>query len=191
MNQLMPKSTNWNKMGISFIEILITLLILGLITTFVIPSFYNKQRNSPKAKFIAQFTELMQKSLTQAIITQKIHQIFFDLENKLITVKIHNPALKEQSEHNKFSPVPPHSFPQPMHISPALAIRNFFINGIDDVQGGNDRKTIWFYIMPDGTSQSIIINIEDIETTSEQNKFAITVNPFYSQVKEHDTFQKP
>lgn len=180
-----------NKMGFSFIEILIVLLIVGLITSFVIPSFFNKQLHSEKKKFVAQFNAIVQETLIQATVTNSIRQIFFDLKEHLIIVKAHNPTSTELNEHHKFKPIALESFTESIPISPHLVIRNFFINGTDDIQGGNDKDKIWFYIMPDGTSQSIIINIEDIDTTSTQNKFALTVNPFYSQVRDYDEFQKP
>ena len=51
---------------------------------------------------------------------------------------------------------------------------------------------VWFYIMPDGTSQSIIINIEEQELNDVSNNlFALSINPFYSQVTEYETFQTP
>jgi len=126
-----------------------------------------------------------------AIITEKIHQIFFDLDEKKIMVKIHDPSQPSSNKHEKFAFIQLNSFSKPMNISPDLLFRNFYINGSDEFASGKDMHRMWFYIMPDGTSQSIIMNIEDIETTSQQNKFSIVINPFYSQVKEYDAFQKP
>lgn len=177
-------------MGISFIEILITLLILGVITTFVIPTFLSRGAKTPKKLFCAEFSVLMQETLTQSIVNNKIHQVFFDFNNHKIIVKSHEPRQVGTTEHDKFVPIPQDSFPKPIKIPDTLNIKNFFINGKDDFASGGNLDTIWFYVMPNGTSQSIILNIEDTESAS-QNKFAITINPFYSQVKEYDTFQQP
>lgn len=177
-------------MGISFIEILITLLILGVIITFVIPTFLSKNAKTPKKLFCAQFNVLMQETLAQAIINNKVHQVFFDFDDRKIIVKSHEPAQPGTTEHDKFVPIPENSYPKVITIPDSLDIKNFFINGKDDFAAGSNVRTIWFYIMPSGTSQSVIINIEDAESTH-QNRFAITINPFYSQVKEYDTFQQP
>lgn len=180
-----------NKLGISFIEILITLLILGVIASFVIPTFLTKNQKTPKKIFCANFTVLVQEALAGAIVSNKIHQIFFDLDEHKIITKIHQPTQHGATEHDKFVPISQDSFPKPMTIPHHLEIKNFFINGKDEFTSGNIMHTTWFYIMPDGTSQSIILNIEDTESTAQNNKFALTINPFYSQVKEYDSFQKP
>lgn len=177
-------------MGISFIEILITLLILGIITTFVIPTFLSKNAKTPRKLFCAQFSVLMQETLAQAIVNNKVHQVFFDFDERKVIVKTHEPAQPGTTEHDKFVPIPQGSYPIPITIPESLDIKNFFINGKDDFAGASNVRTIWFYVMPNGTSQSVIINIEDVDSPY-KNTFAITINPFYSQVKEYDTFQKP
>lgn len=179
-----------NKKGISFIEILITLLILGVISAFVVPTFLTKNAKTPRKLFCAQFSVLMQESLACAIVSNKIHQIYFDFEGRKIIVKIHEPAQIGTTEHDKFAPIPQGSYPQPIAIPESLDVKNFFINGKDEFASGNTKHTAWFYIMPNGTSQSIILNIHDDESVN-QSSFAITINPFYSQVKEYDTFQQP
>ncbi|MBI2353321.1 prepilin-type N-terminal cleavage/methylation domain-containing protein [Candidatus Dependentiae bacterium] len=177
-----------NNKGISFIEILIVLFILGLISSFVIPSIFNKQKDSAKQKFVVHFMELMQDALEHTIISQQVHQIFFDLEKHEIMVKIPDALNFEPDAFVSVGKEVAHRFIQ---IPDHFVVKNFFINGIDDIQGAKGIKTVWFYIMPDGTSQAVIINIEDAEVFSEQNRFSFTINPFYSQVKKHDEFQKP
>jgi len=160
----MRKVSSFNKMGISFIEILITLLVVGIITAFVVPTFLTKGEKTPKKIFCANFAVLIQESLQQAIMTNKVHQIFFDLDEHMVIVKIHDPAHAATSEHDKFIPVAKNSYPLPMTIPQDLEFKNFFINGKDEFTSGNTMHTAWFYIMPDGTSQSIILNIEDTQT---------------------------
>ena len=187
----MLKNSSINKSGVSFIEILVILLIIGLITSFVIPSYLKKQAKSTKQQFYTEFETLIQQTLTNAIVTNKVHQIFFDIKEHKIIIKSYNQSKPEPDKHKKFSPASLDSFPTSTNISPDLVIRNFFINGRDEFESGINIDTVYFYIMPDGTSQSVIINIEDTQTTSQQNKFAIVINPFYCQIKEYDAFQKP
>ena len=179
-------------MGISFIEILIVLLLTSTILSFVIPSFFNKGIKSQKQTFISQFNTLVQESLMQAVINGKVYQIFFDFDQHLIIPKIHDLSLPPTNQHQQFSPLPKGAIPEPITLPAHFAVRNFFINGVDEFGSGRTMKTAWFYIMPDGTSQAIIINIESLEdTASKQYTFSLVINPFYSQVKEYDTFQKP
>lgn len=167
------------------------LLIIGLITSLAIPSYLKRQAKSTKQQFYKEFETLIQKTLTNAIVTNKIHQIFFDIKEHKIIIKSYDPSQPEADKHKKFSPASLDSFPTSTNISQDLVIRNFFINGIDEFASGMNVENIYFYIMPDGTSQSVIINIEDTQTTSQQNKFSITINPFYCQTKEYNAFQKP
>ena len=53
---------------------------------------------------------------------------------------------------------------------------------------GETKETAWFYIMPDGSSQDIIINF----TYGDDNKErGIKINPFYVRVNLYDAFQYP
>jgi len=186
MIELMLNSNQIYKPGVSFLEILVVLLALGIISSFILPTFLTRGSNAPKIAFCAEFATLMHESLESAIITNKVHQIFFDIDERKVVAKIHEPANAQTSEPDKFVPIQ-----NAINIPSSLEIRNFFINDKDDFASGSHISTIFFYIMPDGTSQAIIINIEDVEATLQNNKLSITVNPFYSQLKEYDTFQKP
>lgn len=179
------------KVGVSLIEILILLLIVSIFATSVIPTFVNKQRDAVKKDFIANFTTLMKDSLYQAITTSKVHQIYFDFNQNQIIPKVQDLSVDAQSKHSKFKPISNNSNASiaiPQHIT----VRNFFIQNEDELSNKSKLDDAWFYIMPDGTSQSIIMNLEYSDPESQDiEQFAITINPFYSQVTQHETFQKP
>lgn len=179
------------KKGVSFLEILFVLFLLSLFASFIIPTFIGKQKHAAKKQFIADFVTMMQESLYQAINTNKIHQIYFDLDNHEIISKAQDKSLEKESQHKQFLPATDAGISN-VRIPEQLVIRNFFIQNEDEFQTGNIMNDVFFYIMPDGTSQSIIINIEEQDPDAPENSvFALTINPFYSQVQEHDTFQKP
>ncbi len=177
-----------NKAGFTVIELLIVLLLISMFGSFIIPTFLSK-KNVVKQQFIADFATLIQDTLYQAITTKKIHQVFFDFDARTIVVKEHDPNIQDSSTHKQFAPsatINKITTPQ------RLEFRNFYIDHKDEIEQGKIIHDAWFYIMPDGTSQPVILNIEDQNPDSLQNEeFAITINPFYSQVQEHETFQKP
>ncbi len=147
------------------------------------------QKHAAKKQFIGDFTTLMQESLYQAIMTKKIYQIYFDLDNRYITAKHKDTSLNKETTHQQFTPDENIS---KIIIPEQLVIRNFFIQKEDEFSTGKAMHDVWFYIMPDGTSQSIIINIEEQELNDVSNNlFALSINPFYSQVTEYETFQTP
>ena len=176
--------------GISFIEVLVVLLLMSLMVSFVIPRFMSMQKGRAKKEFFSEFAKLVTDSAHQAIVTKKIHQIFWDIDKYEITVKIFNEKSEEQSKHKKFKIIDADVFHTNMKIPSSFKIHNFFINGNDEVKSGSTFNNAWTYIMPDGTSQPVIINIED-ESESTDNKFCITINPFYSQVSLNNAFEKP
>ena len=62
--------------------------------------------------------------------------------------------------------------------------------------GGLSRKTenIWFFVMPDGVCQEVIVNIVDQpenQSEKEGKQFSVVLNPFTAQCVMYDTFQKP
>ncbi len=176
--------------GISFIEILVVLMLMSLALSFTIPRFVNSQKNSTKKHFYQNFSQLISETMHQAILTNKIHQVFFDNNHHKIMIKIFDEKSENQNKHQRFKLIEKDLFKSIIDIPENFIIQNFFINGDDEVKSGAALNEAWFYIMPDGTSQNILINIIN-QDDPHDNKFSITINPFYSQVSIHDTFQKP
>lgn len=178
------------KPGISFIEILVVLLLISIFMSFAIPRFFSTQQGRAKKLFFTEFATLVSDSMYQAVTTKKIHQIFWNIDTKEITVKIYDEKSDSKDKHQKFKPVNSGIFHSSMKIPDHFSIHNFFIQSSDEIKPGEIKHNIWTYIMPDGTSQSVIINIQD-EQEANNNRFSIIINQFYSQVSLHDTFEKP
>lgn len=176
--------------GISFIEILVTLLLISIATSFVIPRFLSNKPRSAQKKFFTEFSTLVSDTVFQAIMNKTVHQIYFDLNAHHIIVKKYNSKIEADNKHLKFEPLTQDIFQNQMKLPTTFSIQNFFIQNKDEFTPGMKMNDAWFYIMPDGNSQAVIINMND-NSDDRETKFSITVNPFYSQVKLHDTFQKP
>lgn len=184
----MHKNNRTWQLGFSFLEIMITLLIMALLISFVVPSFIRRRQHDPGKIFCAQFSQLMQETVMSALERRKIHQVFFDIAQRKVSVNIEQEHEQHVSRSTVFVPLEPKVAPQPISIPEEITIVNFFINGIDDMASGKQIGTIWFYIMLDGTCQPIVLNMQ---RTDKDTLFSLVINPFYGQVTEHDTFQKP
>ena len=180
------RQTKFNKMGFSFLEILISLFIISIIGSIAIPPLINKKESSPRKRFVNDLSGLVGEAATSAINLKKVYQILFDFKSKKVTLKVENKEILDDNKHKKFSELPKEN----IKIPDELSFKNFSINGMDEMEHGDQKNEAWFYIMPDGTSQGVVINIEDAEKEI-NNLFSIVINPFYSQVKEYDSFQKP
>jgi hypothetical protein len=177
------------KTGISFLEILVTLLLMSLLMTFAMPRFFSSQPSKTKKVFFADFSKLVTDTAHQAIMNDKIHQIFWDFNKRTISVKIFDPAIESSNKHERFKPTDASVFKTHMSIPTEFTINNFFINEKESVTSGK-LNTVFHYIMPDGTAQPVIANIVNDNDTVNP-RFCIQIDPFYSQVSLHDTFQKP
>lgn len=176
--------------GISFIEILVILTLISVATSIVIPRFLSSKPRSAQKKFFTEFNTLIADTVFQAVQTQTVHQIYFDLNKQKIIVKKYNPKIEDGDKHHKFQDSAKDIFLNQMNIPNHFSIQNFFVQGKDEFTPGIKMNDAWFYIMSDGNSQAVVININD-DSNNQETKFSITINPFYSQVKLHDTFQKP
>jgi hypothetical protein len=75
-----------------------------------------------------------------------------------------------------------------------LVIHHFYIEGVDEMtrrKGG--AGSIWFFVMPEGLTQSVIINLVDTKNKIHKKPLAIglVLNPFAAQFDRYDIFQKP
>lgn len=175
--------------GISFIEILVVLLLMSLAMSFVIPRFLSSQHGRAKKQFFSEFSALVSGCLYQAVTTKKIHQIFWDIDHHEVLAKTFDEKSEEKNKHNQFK-LAIDSPKNKIKIPEQFVIHNFFIQDDDRIKAGETMHTAWTYIMPDGTSQQLIVNMQDEEEQS-SNRFSIKINPFYSQVSLHDAFEKP
>lgn len=176
--------------GISFIEILVILLLISIATSLVIPRFLSNRPGAAQKKFFTEFSTLIADTVFQAVINKTVYQVYFDLNKHNITIKKYNPKIENDNKHLKFEPIPKDIFQNQINVPETFSIKNFFVQDKDEFISGMKMNDAWFYIMSDGNSQAVIININD-DSDDREAKFSITVNPFYSQVTLHDTFQKP
>lgn len=179
-----------SKPGFSIIELLVVLLLISILGSLVLPTFFSKKQGVVKKEFISNFTTLVQEALHASVTNKKIHQLFFDFDQNFIVVKEQDINSTETDPHKQFKVIKDPS--AKITIPSQLAVQNFFIQNNDEFGAGTTTHESWFYIMPDGTSQPVLINILDQDPDkAESDPFSISVNPFYSQVQSHDSFQTP
>lgn len=176
--------------GISFIEILVILLLVSVATSLVIPRFLSNKPGAAQKKFFTEFNTLVADTVFQAVMNKTVYQVYFDLNKHTITIKKYEPKIETKNKHLRFESTPKDIFQNQINLPETFSIKNFFVQDKDEFMSGIKMNDAWFYIMPDGNSQAVIININDDSDDRETN-FSIMVNPFYSQVTLHDTFQKP
>lgn len=176
---------NRHASGFSILEVMIMLALIGIMGAVVAPNLSRFFKKQERDEFVSRFEELVHRTRQQALLTGKVHQLFFDMRNKKIISKVYDESLQDQDRHDRFS----ESDVRSMNIDSGFALQNFYLQGKDEVSAGATLNEVWFYIMSDGSSQDVVINFTYGEEA--ERKLGIKINPFYARVFVYDAFQIP
>lgn len=175
----------------SLIELLIAIAIIAIISAVIVPNFQRSQPGYERAQFIARLNSLIQFAWQQAITTHTIHRVSFDFEKRRIATFYQ--ATTKGPAAQSFKPVrgfSRSSFSWPEHY----VVKEFLIEGFDEMKRSTSKATqeVWFYIIPDGLTQAVIINMLDNKDkkAGKPRPFSLVLNPFNAQFKVYDTFQR-
>ena len=194
------KHCRTQQQGFSLFEMLIVLALLALLGAFVVPNLFRTKQGAQRKEFLTSFEILLKDAVLRSIMKNLVHQIYIDLVKGVVQIRVYDPQSIETNYHKKFIPL---NDAQYVTMVPSaqqknldlrhFKIKNFFINGIEELQAGTATLDIMFYIMPDGTSQAIIANMveEDEQGIQPDVQFSYEINPFNARMSVYDTFQTP
>lgn len=197
------------KSGFSLIELAIVIAIMGIAALAIVPTMRSPKSVSPK-EFVAKLNTLMQAAWQQALMTNNVQKVFFDFTKKKITLQeLARSKIDDKiDEQKKFVPVTSTYLISELSIPAGYNFNNFYIEKKDEMRAG-ERKTAWFFVVPEGLAQEVIINGSDrgdAETTSGVathgvetrgvetrgvERFSFVLNPFSAQFTYYDKFQTP
>jgi len=177
-----------SKPGFSFIEIIVAMMIMGIMAALVMPQLLVRGERAVDT-FVADIAKITQLGIERAVLTGKVHRIFFDFKaDEKPTMSLQVLAEKQDAGgERKFEPVGADYIKTSYPLHNQIAIKNFYLLGVDKAAEGA-LKTSWYYLLPEGVSQEIIINISD-ELTGDTA--GLVLNPFSVRFTVYDTFQKP
>lgn len=179
------------KPGFTFIEIIIVLVIIGILSSIVIPNLQQRRSGYERRQFISNVAALVRRAWQEAIETQRLHRLTFYIDKRTVQISAAAKAGKEEKFENLSSSFIPASYTW----GSTLTIKDFFIDGTDAInQPGLRIQEIWFFVFPDGTVQDVIINLFDTSDRTESeagSRFSLILNPFTTQFSVYETFQHP
>ena len=184
---------NENQPGFNFIELMVVLALIGVLGAFVVPNLFKTRQDTARKEFMQSFESLVQNAVLRSLVEHVMHQICIDIAHQKITMRIFDEKSVEQNKHKQFKDVSDQDYVTEIPFLSRFSIHNFFINGVDEVTPGTAMQDVVFYIMPDGTSQSIVANFvdQDQDNGDVQNRFSCKINPFYARMSVYETFQTP
>lgn len=182
-----------HRKGFTLLEIIVAVAIIGLVSAIVIPNFMRRAPSYERQEAIANLNALTQLAWQNALIEDKIHKIKFNFKTGQVSLEIATGEYEKGEP--TFKPL------ERMHISTEfiwpehLEIRQFIVEKFDEMARfiGKRTETVWFFIMPDGLAQDVIINFIDTKDQLPDGRArsgGLVLNPFNVQFKEYDTFQK-
>jgi hypothetical protein len=159
----------------------------------VVPNLFRRTQGIERKEFLSSFETLLKDAVLRSILENKMHQVYIDIAHELIQIRISDEKSIETNQHKKFTRVQDKDYTTEIIFLKQFKIKNFFINGIDEVTSGATMQDVMFYVMPDGTSQGIIANIidQDDDGVTPDVPFSFIINPFYARMLVYETFQTP
>lgn len=185
------------KNGFTLFEILIALALIALLGTVIVPNLTTRVPAAERKAFVANLNALVGFAWQQALITNKLHKVSVDLGKKLISVSVRSDAPADSKQKDEpFEPIKQANIKTSLVWPDNLVVKNFYIEGFDEAArygSGRKMEETWFFIVPEGLAQDVVINITDTKDRSRgrPKQIGLVLNPFTAQFKEYGTFQQP
>jgi prepilin-type N-terminal cleavage/methylation domain-containing protein len=182
------------KSGFTLIEILIAMAIVALIAVAVAPNLSRRTPEYERKQLISQLNSFTQLAWHQAMATGKVHKIIFNLGAQQVELQRETNKKADNGE-ALFEPIPRLYFSQSFAWPPAFQIKQFIVEGSDlmDRYVGRSSDKVWFFVIPEGLTQAVTINLFDTKDLLQNKKprpVGLVLNPFSAQFSVYDQFQK-
>ena len=183
---------NKAKQGFFILELVIVLALIGVLGSMVIPNLFRSKQGVVRKEFLSSFESLLKGAVQQAVLTGKVYQVYINNDDKIVQTRVFDSKSSEQNKHKQFTKVNDDQYLQELPLPSQLIVKNFFIGKSDEVIAGSKLQDVWFYIMPDGSCQPILVNMIDQHDYTENDfKFSFVISPFYARMSVYESFQTP
>lgn len=183
-----------SKSGFTLIEIVVALAIIALLATAISPVFSGRLPRAKREEFINKLSALTQFGWQQALITHTAHRLYFNFDKHTITLQVATDKKDSDGEPVCLTVKPLYVQTQ-ITIPEQVRVQQFILEGFDEMSRFTGKSTgqVWFYIMPEGLTQAVIINMVDTQDTLAKKAprpIGLVLNPFSARFGVYDTFQK-
>ncbi len=182
--------------GFGLLEIVIAIALFAVLGSLVVPNYLRQQAGYEQKKFVTGLNAVMSEVWQRALTSGKIEKVKFDFNARVITVE-QQTETKDKDGKPEFEPIVLHYAQNKLSWPETFVFRQFFINREDEMAArgpGGTTNDAWFFVMPSGMAQEVIINVVDTKQMGpdqEGKELGLVLNPFTVQYKVYDEFQYP
>ncbi len=181
-----------SKSGLSFLELIVVILLLGIMATVLIPNLSRLRPGYQRRAFVTELNNLLMFAWRNALITKRVHRLLFDIKKRVVHVQVET---QEKGKEKAFYAVQTQYIKTYYQWPENITIKQLFVGKEEQLQRpGIKTETVWFFVVPEGMSQEVIINALDASDSDVQGKekqIGLVINPFTVQLSTYETFQKP
>ena len=166
--------------GFTLVEIVVALSIIALMTAIVVPRI--RRSYIPTRDHIRwELNNLARIAYTNALMTGKLHRIFFDFNERKAFIEIDKNKSDSQGK-PQFEPLQIPFLRTTWSWDKRLSVERFEIQGKNIMRSGEVMTDAgWFFILPDGLAQELTVSMRVEES---QQVYALRINPFTVQFAE-------
>jgi type II secretory pathway pseudopilin PulG len=185
-----------NKPGFGILEIVIGIALLAVLGSIIVPNYMQQQAGYEQKKFVTGLNAIMSEAWQRALMSEKIERIKFDFKTRTISVEQEIDQL-DKDGNPEFEPIVLYYADNNYQWSESFDFKQFFINQEDEMAARGAYGTTddaWFYVMPSGMAQPVIINFFDTKNAtvdSDGKEISLVLNPFTIQFRVYNDFQIP
>lgn len=161
-------------------------------TTILIPNLPRLSPGYQRRAFITELNNLLMFAWRNALTSQRVHKLLFDFKKRTVRVQV---EMEEKGTEKKFYDLQTQYIKTYYQWPENIAIKQLFVAKEEQLQRpGIKTETTWFFVVPEGMSQEVIINAvdtNDLDAQGKEKQIGLVINPFTVQLSVYDIFQKP
>jgi type II secretory pathway pseudopilin PulG len=182
--------------GFSFLQLVIVIAIMAIVGLVVVPNFSKRVPLAQRKEFFESLNAIARQAFIRALQTGHVHKVLFNLKERRVKLEEQMVVMDKEGK-PVFTPVALSFFAKHYEWQEQFEIKQFYVEGVDEVGKHNPDNTmedIWFFIVPEGMAQEVIINLLDKRDTHyflDGQEVSLVLNPFRVQFQMYEEFKNP